>query len=763
MTAASLALLLASGLAAAVLGIPALRRLLLMRPLLARFRRVIPPMSATERDALEAGGVWWDGELFSGRPRWYRLLDLPEARLSREEEAFLAGPCEALCRRLDDWRITRYDLDLPPEIWTFIRREHFFGLVIPREYGGLGFSPLAHSEVVMRLASRSITAAVTVMVPNSLGPAELLLRYGTPEQRRTHLPRLASGEDIPCFALTGPNAGSDAASMPDVGVVCRGRYEGRETLGLRLDFEKRYITLAPVATLIGLAFRLEDPEGLLGGKPTPGAITLALIPAGTPGIEQGERHLPMGIPFQNGPLRGHGVFIPLDWVIGGRDGIGKGWRMLMECLAEGRGISLPALSVGAAKLAVRHTGAYARVRRQFGRPIGDFEGVVEPLARIAGRAYQMDAARRVFLAGLHAGARPAVLSASLKYQLTERYRQVINDALDIQGGSGVCLGPRNPLGAAYQAIPIAITVEGANLLTRNLIVFGQGAMRCHPRMREELAAAGMANEAEALRRFDRAALGHARYLATNLARTLWLGLTRGGGARAPRGGEPAQWYRRIDWMASAFALNADLALMTLGGSLKRRERISARFGDVLGLLFLASATLKHFEDRGRPAGDLPLLRWSLEDSLRDVRTAFEGLWRNLPSRPLAVFLRSLTFPTGLSFPGPNDALDLEVARLAQTPGAVRDRLIAGVYRSRDPEVPEGLLELALEAAVRAETDPTTLDRAEQLRDAAIQVDSFSHLPVAASARHSGGKARGRRDVRGHPPVPKPVRGHRDAA
>lgn len=778
---------------ATLLGVPALRRPLVTRPLLTRFRRVVPVMSRTEQEALNAGGTWWDAELFSGRPRWQRLLDLPPARLSPEEQAFLDGPVDELCRLLDDWHITHSDLDLPPAAWALIRRERLFGMVIPKDYGGLGFSHYAHSQVVMRLASRCITGAVTVMVPNSLGPAQLLLRYGTEAQRRHYLPRLATAEEIPCFALTGPQAGSDAAATPDIGVVCRGEMTddtangraGRSTLGIRLNFDKRYITLAPVATLIGLAFRLRDPDRLLGDDPEPG-ITLALIPARTAGIEQGRRHLPLNTAFQNGPLIGRGVFIPIDWVIGGLNGIGKGWLMLMECLAEGRGISLPALATGAGKLASRYTGAYARIRRQFGRPIGDFEGVEAPLARIAGRTYQMDAARRVFLAALEAGERPAVLSAVLKYHLTERFRQVMNDAMDIQGGSGICLGPSNLIGRVYQAAPIAITVEGANILTRSLIIFGQGALRGHPYCLEEFLAAHDPEPTQSLDRFDRAVTAHAGFLLRNLGRTLWLGLTRGWGSAwtlptgLPR--EQRRDYQRLNWLASAFALNADLAMMTLGGSLKRRERLSARLGDVLSLLFLASAVLKHHADQGRPRADTPLVRWALDDDLRGIQDAFLELWRNLPNRPLAALLRRLTFPTGLPLRGPDDALEHQVAHLILEPGACRDRLTEGIYQGHGAAEPTGLLDQALTAVVRGEQveamlrraaatglipaargdaavriavetgviradDAAAIRHAETLREAVIAVDSFTDLKAAAhiaaprAARHAARQRR----------------------
>ncbi len=755
-----------------LLGVPRLRQRLLTGPLLRRFRRAMPAMSATEREALDAGGVWWDAELFSGRPRWWRLTDLAAATLTDEERAFLDGPVEELCRALDDWDITHERLDLPEPVWSLMRRHRFFGLVIPKQYGGLGFSARAHSEVVMKLASRSVTGAVTVMVPSSLGPAELLLRYGTAQQRAQYLPRLARGEEIPCFALTGPDSGSDAASMPDQGILCHGELDGRRTLGIRLDFNKRYITLAPIATLIGVAFRVRDPDRLLGPDPEPG-ITLALIPASTPGITRGKRHFPLGIPFQNGPVSARGLFIPIEWVIGGADGVGKGWRMLMDCLAEGRGISLPALATGAGKLACRFTGAYARVRRQFGRAIGSFEGIEEALARIAGRTYEMEAGRQLFLDALAAGERPAVLSAILKYHLTEMHRQVINDAMDVLGGRGICLGPANPIGRAYQAIPIAITVEGANILTRNLIIFGQGALRCHPYLLAELEAAHAPDPGEALRRFDAALLHHVGHLGRILFRTLWLGISRGRGSRAPTGGGLGRAYQRINWMASAFALNADLVLMTLAGSLKRRERISARLGDVLSLLFLASAVLRHFERQGRSPSALPLLQWSLEDLLQRTDAALRALWRNLPNRALAWLLRALSFPTGSPFHGPDDALEHALARILLSPGGARDALTDGIFLGVGTESPVRRMDQALESTVQAEVTETRLRnalrrgelesvesiaealragilhpgqaaglrRAALLRDQVIQVDAFDdlaapHTVVAADNRNA---------------------------
>ena len=598
---------------ALILNLPALRRPILARPLLKLFRRMLPPLSETEREALEAGTVGWDGELFSGHPDWHKLLSPPAPRLTPAEQAFLDGPVEELCRMLDDWRIVELDRDLPPSVWQFLKQQRFFGMIIPSSYGGLGFSVLAHSQVIMKVASRSVTGAVTVMVPNSLGPAELLLHYGTPAQKNHYLPLLARGEEIPCFALTGPEAGSDAAAIPDRGVVCRGIFEGQEIVGIRLNWEKRYITLGPVATLIGLAFKLSDPERLLGDRAEPG-ITLALIPVDTPGISIGTRHMPLDIPFQNGPNWGRDVFIPLEWIIGGPERAGQGWRMLMECLGVGRAISLPALSTGAGKLACRATGAYARIRRQFKLPIGQLEGIEEPLARMAGLTYQMEAARVMTCAAVDRGEKPSVLSAIVKYSLTEGMRRVVNDAMDVQGGSGISLGPRNLLGRVYQAIPIGITVEGANILTRSMIIFGQGAVRCHPYVLREIRAVADPDQAAGLIDFDRAFFGHCGFTVSTAARALWLGVS-GGRLLAAPGGPCRRLLQITSRLSAAFVLAADLSMIIIGSGLKRREKLSGRLADILANLYLVSAAIKQFEDHGRPADELPLLEWACAEQL----------------------------------------------------------------------------------------------------------------------------------------------------
>ncbi|MFC1684011.1 acyl-CoA dehydrogenase [Pseudomonadota bacterium] len=709
------------------LGYKELRLTYISQPLLDKFRKVLPPMSDTEREALEAGSIWWDAELFSGRPDWNHLLRMQPPRLTQEERDFIDGPLDELCCMLDDWQITNETYDLPPDIWEFIKKERFFSLIIPKEYGGLDFSAYAHSTIVMKLASRSVTAAVTVMVPNSLGPAKLLLHYGTEEQKDYYLPRLATGEEVPCFALTGPEAGSDAGAMPDRGVICHGEFEGEEVLGIRLNWEKRYITLGPVSTVIGLAFKLFDPEHLLGDDEELG-ITVALIPSDTPGVTIGERHAPLNIPFQNGPNYGRDVFIPMEWIMGGQEGIGGGWRMLVECLSEGRGISLPALSTGAGKAACRYTGAYARVRRQFNTPIGYFEGVEEALARIAGLTYQMDAARTLTLGALDSGEKPSVVSAIIKYHLTERYRKVINDAMDIQGGSGICLGPSNLLGRAYQAIPIGITVEGANILTRSMIIFGQGAIRCHPYVLKEFMAAQQGENGEALESFDKAIFGHVGFIISNIARSSFLGITRGRFSSTPDDGPTSRYYQYLNWMSAAFALCADTAMMTLGGELKRKERLSARLGDVLSELYLASAVLKHYEDQGRQAEDLPLVEWALHDGIYRMQESLHSLIRNMPSKALAWVLHILVFPSGRPLSEPNDHRGHKAARLLLSPSTARDRLTSDVFITRDPDQAVGRLELAIEMAEKVAPIEKALAKAR--RAGLISGKTIHELAVA---------------------------------
>ena len=684
-----------------LLNLRPLRKALISRPFLRAYLRLLPTMSATEREALEAGTVWWDGELFSGNPDWSRLRANPPARLSAEEQAFLDGPCEELCRMLDDFDITHRRGDLPPAVWDFLKSRGFFAMIIGKTYGGLGFCAYAHSCVLVKLASRSITCASTVAVPNSLGPAELLNHYGTDEQKNHFLPRLARGEDIPCFALTGPRVGSDAAAIPDTGVVCRGLWEGREIVGLRLNFSKRYITLAPVATVIGLAFRMLDPDRLLGGEVDRG-ITCALIQRDTPGVEIGRRHLPLNIPFQNGPIRGHDVFVPLDSIIGGLKMAGQGWRMLVEQLSVGRCISLPSNATGGSKAATFATGAYARIRRQFNMPVGRFEGVEQVIARMTGLTYISDAARSVTAAAIDAGARPAVPAGILKYHVTEMGRRVANDAMDVQGGKGIMLGPRNYLGRGYQSIPIAITVEGANILTRSLIIFGQGAIRCHPFVLREMTAARNPDRARGVDDFDRALFGHVGFTISNAVRSLVMALTLARFARVPDTGPTRRYFQHIERFSASFAFATDVAMLTLGGYLKKKESISARLGDVLSAMYLASMVLKHHEDQGSPAEDLPIVEWCCRELLYQAQEQLHGVLRNFPVRPMALLMRLCIFPRGLTYFAPGDRLGRTVAGLVQNPGGPRDRVTAGIYREAVPGNPLGQLQQALELAAQAE-------------------------------------------------------------
>ncbi|MDO9049387.1 MAG: acyl-CoA dehydrogenase [Methylobacter sp.] len=683
------------------LNVPAIRKRLYSRPVFKLMQRMLPRMSQTEREALEAGNTWWDAELFSGDPDWRVLLDLPAAKLSAEEQAFIDGPVETLCSMLDDWDITHNRCDLPPEVWDYIKRHKFCGMIIPKQYGGLEFGEYAHSEVVMKISSRSSTAAVTVMVPNSLGPAKLLLAYGTEQQKNHYLPRLATGEEIPAFALTGPHAGSDAGAMPDTGVVCYGKFEGKDkVLGILLNWEKRYITLGPVATVLGLAFKLYDPEHLIGDKENIG-ITVALIPTDTEGVSIGRRHFPLDSAFQNGPNWGKDVFIPMDWIIGGKEQVGNGWKMLMQCLATGRAVSLPALSTGASKMAGRNTGAYARIRKQFNLPIGEFEGIEEPLSRIAGETYIIDAARKVTAAALDDGQKPSVISAIIKYELTERMRRVINDAMDIQGGSGICLGPKNYLGRIYQVIPVSITVEGANILTRTMMIFGQGAVRCHPYIQREMEALGRENPELALQQFDEVLFEHIGFMLHNLAAGFWLGLSNARFIDVPGDQDTQGYFRQIARLSVGFALVADFALLTLGGSLKRKERISGRFADVLSNLYLCSCVLKNYQDQGSPKDDLPLLHWACQQTLHRAQQSLLAIFHTLPMRLPAVLLRAVLFPSGKPCAPPADHLIHQTAGLLLKNSPTRDRLTHGIYINYKPDDVTGRIEVAFQAVLAA--------------------------------------------------------------
>ncbi len=621
------------------------RREKITKPLLNIYRKMLPSMSETEREALEAGNIWWDGELFSGMPNWDRLMSYPAPQLSEEEQAFLDGPCEELCEMLDEWAICHEHADLPKDVWEYIIKHRFFAMIIPKRYGGLEFSAYANAAVTMKLASRSTTASSTVGVPNSLGPAELLLHYGTEEQKDRYLPGLAAGKEIPCFALTSPQAGSDAASLIDTGIVCKGQWNGKKITGIRLNWDKRYITLAPVATVLGLAFKLYDPEHLIGDRDEYG-ITAALIPTDLPGVTIGRRHNPLSIAFQNGPTSGKDVFVPLDYIIGGQEMAGKGWKMLVELLSVGRAITLPSSAAGGAQAATYASGAYASIRKQFNTSIANFEGVGEALTRIAGHTYIMNAAVSVTAGAIDQGEKPAVPSAILKYHCTELGRKVANDTMDIHGGKAIMMGPKNYLGRGYMATPIAITVEGANILTRSLIIFGQGAIRCHPFVLRELHAAGDEDEDRALIEFDNALFGHIGYAISNAARSFFLALTHAKFSRIPLNTPTRRYYQNINRYSAAFALASDFAMLTLGGTLKKRELLSARLGDVLSSIYLASCVLKHFENQGRRATDLPLVEWSVRTLMYGAQEALHAFLRNLPNRWVAALLRALIYPRG---------------------------------------------------------------------------------------------------------------------
>jgi len=672
------------------------RREKVTRPALDIYRKMLPSMSDTEREALEAGNIWWDGQLFSGMPDWDRLMSFPAPKLSEEEQAFLDGPCEELCSMLDDWDIAHERGDMPPAIWDYIKKHRFFAMIIPKRYGGLEFSAYANAMVITKLASRNTTASSTVGVPNSLGPAELLLHYGTDEQKDRWLPGLADGTEIPCFALTSPQAGSDAAALIDSGIVCKGQWEGKQTVGIKLNWDKRYITLAPVATVLGLAFKLYDPDHLIGDQDEYG-ITAALIPTDLPGVGIGRRHYPLNIPFQNGPTSGKDVFVPLDAIIGGPEMAGKGWKMLVELLSVGRAITLPSTASGGGQAASYATGAYAQIRRQFNLPVAKFEGVGEALARIAGNTYIMNAAVSVTSGAIDQGEKPAVPSAILKYHCTELGRKVANDTMDVHGGKAIMMGPKNYVGRNYMATPIAITVEGANILTRSLIIFGQGAMRCHPYVLRELQAAQDKDIERGLVEFDDALFSHVGYAISNAARAFFLALTHAKFSNVPLLNTPTRrYYQNVNRYSAAFALATDFAMLTLGGKLKIKELLSARLGDVLSCMYLASTVLKHFENQGRRATDIPLVEWSVRTLMYHAQEQLHSFLLNFPNRPVAFVLRCVIFPRGRTYSPPSDELGKKIVALITQTGEARQRLSEQAYKTIEPTNPLGLLQEALE-------------------------------------------------------------------
>jgi len=709
-----------------------IRQQFISMPLLALFKKIMPQMSETEQQALDAGTTWFEADLFRGNPNWTKLHNYPQPRLSAQEKAFLEGPVEELCAMVDDWQTTHEIADLSPEVWQFLKDNKFFAMIIKKQYGGLEFSAFAQSRVLQKLTGVSSVLASTVGVPNSLGPGELLQAYGTKTQQDYYLPRLAKGEEIPCFALTSPEAGSDAGAIPDTGVICKQTFEGEEILGIKLNWDKRYITLAPVATVLGLAFKLEDPDGLIGDTKELG-ITCALIPTGIEGITIGRRHFPLNVPFQNGPTQGKDVFVPIDYIIGGKEMAGQGWRMLVECLSVGRAITLPSNSTGGIKAAALATGAYSRIRRQFKVPIGKMEGIEEALARIGGNAYLMDAVTTMSTGAVDLGEKPSVISAIAKYHLTEKMRSSIIDAMDIHGGKGICMGPSNYLARGYQGAPIAITVEGANILTRSLIIYGQGAIRCHPYVLAELEAANEDNAEQALNDFDHALFGHIGFSISNVSRSLWCSFTSARFISSPFNDQTKRYYQILTRFSSNLAMLSDIAMLALGADLKRKERISARLGDILSHLYLASACLKRFNDEGRQSDDLPLLQWAVEDSLYNIQQAIDALLSNFPNRWLAHLLRIIIFPFGTWLTKPADNLDHQVATLLQTPGEARDRLGKWQYLTRDGKNVFGILEQTLEDIIACEPIFSKVCIALDKKLPFYDLDKAAHLGLMANA------------------------------
>ncbi len=753
---------------AVVLGVTDIRRNLITKPIFAIFKKILPPLSDTEREAMEAGDVWWDGELFKGKPDWQKLHQIPKPQLSAEEQAFMDNEVETLLKMLDDYKIVQEQRDLPAEVWNYIKANGFFAMIIPKAYGGREFSAIANSTIVSRIATRSLTAAVTVMVPNSLGPGELLMHYGTQEQKDRWLPGLAAGKEVPCFALTGPEAGSDAGGIPDTGVVCKGQFEGKEVIGIRLNWDKRYITLAPVATVLGLAFKLYDPENLLGDKEDIG-ITCALIPTSHEGVQIGDRHFPMNMAFMNGTTYGKDVFIPLEWVIGGPAYVGRGWRMLVECLSAGRGISLPALGTATGHLATRMTGAYAYVRQQFGLSIGKFEGVQESLGRIGGLTYSLEAMRVMTAGAIDLKLSPSVVTAIAKYHMTEMSRTLLNDSFDIHAGRAIQCGPKNYLAHGYMGVPISITVEGANILTRNLMIFGQGATRCHPYVLKELEAAANPDSEAGLKQFDELLMKHVGFALGNTFGALFQGLTGGLLNSSPVAGETAKYYKQLTRMSNGLALCADFSMLMLGGDLKRKEMLSARLGDVLSHLYIASAVLKFYEDNGRQVADLPFVHYSVQRNLYEIGRAFAGFFSNFPNRLVGKLLKGLVFPFGINYQLPDDEMAMQISDALLKPSVIRDRLTHLCYLGEGENDPTGSMEQAFlavhaaqplmkkifqaqkdgkiarklpldvtirkaaEVGVLTDDEVAQLEQMNKLRFAAISVDSFKPGELEARA------------------------------
>jgi acyl-CoA dehydrogenase len=690
---------------AIILNVKSIRQNLITAPFLGFYKKALPNLSETEKTALESGTVSWDGELFSGKPDFKKLHSIPAPQLSTDEQEFLDGPVAELCTMINDYEINHIKADMPDHVWQFIRDNGFIGMIISKKHGGLGFSALGHSMVLQKLASRSVAVAATVAVPNSLGPAELLHQYGTQDQKEHYLPRLAAGKDIPCFALTGPTAGSDATSIPDTGVVCKRKFEGKEQLGVLLNFDKRYITLAPVATVVGLAFQMSDPEGLIGDTEHLG-ITLALIPSTTKGMDIGNRHNPLDVMFMNGPVRGKDVFIPMSYLIGGEDMIGKGWMMLVECLSVGRAISLPSCSTGGAKMVAFATGAYARIRKQFNMPIGRFEGIEEALCQIAGLTYTSAATSTMTALAVDQGEIPAVPSAIAKMHSTEMSRTIISLAMDIHGGKGIIMGPKNYLGKAWQGLPIWITVEGANILTRSMIIFGQGAIRCHPYVLKEMEAASIENDGERLEKFDKLLFSHIGYTTSNAIRSFFMGLGLWRLEKAPHDKFTKKFYAKITRYSAAFGLAADVSMLTLGGSLKRKEKTSARLGDVLSHLYMASAVLKRYRDQGSNHADQSIVAWTLHEHFYKIEQAFKMLTYNFPSKVVGFILRRLVLPLGTHELPAGDRLGHKAASLILNPNETRARLTDGI----DKEVSEHNIVMQMNETLKKVIETEPLER-----------------------------------------------------